>query len=195
MRSIEQHPRLALRDPAGVAQRITDNREVEAASAKARPSKSSAARAGEYAERDDRQRPGWRIAMSTRVRLAMLSRLFAAVVTVAGAGPAHSGSSGFRCPSTGRLVSLGQSPLEVRNKCREPDDVRSSVELRTVRETVRRWVHGASVDVTVERTVEVPVEEWTYDFGPSRFIQFLRFENARLFSVGEGEKGSVNPSE
>ncbi len=47
MRSIEQQRRLALRDPAGVAQRITDNREVEAASAKARPSKSSAARAGE----------------------------------------------------------------------------------------------------------------------------------------------------
>jgi Protein of unknown function (DUF2845) len=128
--------------------------------------------------------------MSRRVRLAILSRLFAAGVAVAGAAPAHSGSSGFRCPSTGRLVSLGQSPVEVRNKCREPDDVRSSVELRTVRETVRRWVHGTSVDVTVERTVEVP-----YDFGPSRFIQFLRFENGRLFSVGEGEKGSVNPNE
>jgi Protein of unknown function (DUF2845) len=104
-------------------------------------------------------------------------------------GTAVSGSSGFRCPTTGRLISVGQSPYEVRNKCREPDDLRTTVEQRTVREKVRRWEDGVAGEVTVERTVEVPIEEWTFDFGRHRFIELLRFESNRLISVVEGGRG------
>jgi hypothetical protein len=131
--------------------------------------------------------------MSTRVKSTIVAWVFAAGIAAGFASPAHAGPSGFRCPTTGRIVSLGQSLLEVRNKCREPDDAQTTVEYRTIRETVRRWVRGAGVDVTVERTVEVPVDEWTYDFGRNRFIQFLRFESGRLVSIGEGEKGGANP--
>jgi hypothetical protein len=99
-------------------------------------------------------------------------------------------AGGFRCPSSGRLISLGASTLEVRNRCREPDEIRSTVEHRTVRERVRKWIGGAFQEVWVERTVEVPIDEWTYDFGANRFMKFLRFENGRLHSVGEGPKGS-----
>jgi hypothetical protein len=100
--------------------------------------------------------------------------------------------SGFRCPTSGRLISLGASTLEVRNRCREPDEIRSTVEHRTIRERVRKWIGGMFQEVWVERTVEVPIDEWTYDFGSSRFMQFLRFENGRLHSVGEGPKGSAD---
>lgn len=103
---------------------------------------------------------------------------------------ARAGSSGFRCPTTGRLISLGQTTFEVRNRCGEPDDRQASVEQRTVREKVRRWVDGVAGEVVVERTIEVPVEEWTYDFGRHRFIEFLRFESGRLISTGEGGRGS-----
>jgi hypothetical protein len=106
-----------------------------------------------------------------------------------GVGRAVSGSSGFRCPTTGRLISVGQSPYEVRNKCRDPDDLRTSVEQRTIRERVGRWLDGVAGEVTVERTVEVPIEEWTFDFGRHRFIELLRFESNRLVSVAEGGKG------
>ena len=103
--------------------------------------------------------------------------------------PAVSGPSGFRCPTTGRLISVGQSPYEVRNKCRDPDDLRTSVEQRTVREKVRRWADGVAGEVTVERTVDVPIEEWTFDFGRHRFMELLRFESNRLVSVAEGDRG------
>jgi hypothetical protein len=122
-----------------------------------------------------------------------LAAMLAAAVGVmvgAAAGTARSGPSGFRCPTTGRLISLGQSPFEVRNRCREPDDRQVSVEQRTIREKVRRWVDGVAGEVVVERTVEVPIEEWTFDFGRHRFIEFLRFESGRLTSVAEGERGT-----
>ena len=123
--------------------------------------------------------------------LTACALVFAVVAGVASAGWA--GPSGFRCTTTGRLVSTGQSLLEVRNRCREPDDARASVELRTIREKVRRWVDGVAVEESVERTVEVPIDEWTYDFGRNRFIEFLRFEYGRLISVREGGKGSADP--
>ncbi len=83
--------------------------------------------------------------------------------------------------------------MEVRNRCREPDDARTTVEFRTIREKVRRWVDGIAQEVTVERTVEVPIEEWTYDFGRNRFVHFLHFEQGRLISVREGGKGTGEP--
>ena len=103
---------------------------------------------------------------------------------------ARAESQGFLCPSSGRLVSVGLHTDEVKKKCREPDDVQAHVELRTVRETRRRFGNGAAADVEVETTVEVPVEEWFYDFGPTRFTKTLRFENGRLVNVVEGAKGS-----
>jgi hypothetical protein len=107
---------------------------------------------------------------------------------------AAAGTSGFLCPSSDRLISVGQHTEEVRRRCREPDDVQKRVELRTVRESRRQLVNGVWEDVTVENTVEVPIEEWFYDFGPSRFTKTLRFELDRLVYVVEGAKGSVGSS-
>lgn len=130
--------------------------------------------------------------VNKRVGLLTACALVCAIV-VAGAGAGNAGPSGFRCPTTGLLISTGQSMLEVRSKCREPDEARASVELRTVREKVRRWVNGVSEEESIERTIEVPIDEWTYDFGRNRFIQFLRFEHGRLIWVREGGKGVTDP--
>jgi hypothetical protein len=112
------------------------------------------------------------------------------VATGLSGAPARSESQGFLCPSSGRLVSVGLRTDEVTKKCREPNDVQSHVESRTVRETRRRYVNGAAVEVEVETTVEVAVQEWFYDFGPTRFTKTLRFEDGRLVDVVEGAKGS-----
>ena len=112
------------------------------------------------------------------------------VATGLSGAPARSESQGFLCPSSGRLVSVGLRTDEVTKKCREPNDVQSHVESRTVRETRRRYVNGAAVEVEVETTVEVAVQEWFYDFGPARFTKTLRFEDGRLVDVVEGAKGS-----
>lgn len=128
--------------------------------------------------------------LRTRGLVHLLVAGFAGVIVGVWSGVAHSGPSGFRCPTTARLISVGHTTQEVRSRCREPDEARATVELRTVRETVRRWVQGVAREVTVERTVEVAVDDWTYDFGKNRFMHFLRFENGRLIAVREGGYGS-----
>ena len=109
---------------------------------------------------------------------------------VFGTGRALAGTTGFLCPSSGRLISVGQMTEEVRRRCREPDDIQRRIDLRTVRETSRRWVNGIAQEVTVERTIEVPIEEWFFDFGSTRFTKLLRFESGRLVYVEEGSKGT-----
>jgi hypothetical protein len=47
---------------------------------------------------------------------------------------------------------------------------------------------------SVERTVEVVIDEWTYDFGPQQFIQYLIFEQGRLVRVIPGDRGTKGKS-
>ena len=44
-----------------------------------------------------------------------------------------------------------------------------------------------------ERTFLINIEEWTYNFGPSRFIQTLTFKNDQLFSIIAGYYGYDQP--
>jgi hypothetical protein len=39
----------------------------------------------------------------------------------------------------------------------------------------------------------VLIDEWTYDFGPHRFIQYLTFEDGTLLSIEAGGRGSAEP--
>jgi hypothetical protein len=43
--------------------------------------------------------------------------------------------------------------------------------------------------VYVQDTVQVPVEEWTYDFGPNQFIEYVTFEQGRLVHIRSGAYG------
>ena len=45
-----------------------------------------------------------------------------------------------------------------------------------------------------EYTVEVTIDEWTYDFGSNRFLQFLKFEQGRLVRLQSGSYGQKDPS-
>jgi Protein of unknown function (DUF2845) len=128
-----------------------------------------------------------------RGRLGVLLLALAAVPLASGwllPERARAESQGFLCPSSGRLISVGAPTEEVRRRCREPDDVQRRVELRTVRETRRVWNNGVAGEVVVERTVEVPIEEWFFDFGSTRFTKLLHFETGRLVLVEEGAKGT-----
>jgi hypothetical protein len=37
--------------------------------------------------------------------------------------------------------------------------------------------------------VEIVIDEWTYDFGPQKFVQHLIFEQGRLVFVVAGHRG------
>jgi hypothetical protein len=103
--------------------------------------------------------------------------------------PPARADEGFRC-GTGRLVSAGDHMYDVRNKCGEPDAASQRVEKRKVKHKVIRWVQGAAEEVTEEREIEVPVDEWIYDLGSRRFTRFVIFENDRVRSVITGAYGT-----
>jgi hypothetical protein len=111
----------------------------------------------------------------------------ALLAVVLAARPAR--ADGLRCPS-GRLVSEGDHMIEVRKKCGEPDFVTQRVDKRKIKVKVRRWIVDHEEEESEERTVEVLVDEWTYDLGPRRFIRFVDFENARVTRVTTGAYGT-----
>jgi hypothetical protein len=95
----------------------------------------------------------------------------------------------------GRIVSEGDTLYQVRSLCGEPDDAQRRVEPRTVRHRVRVACTrdqnpSGQCDTTVERSVDVVVDEWTYDFGRQRFIRFLTFIDGRLARVQTGGYGT-----
>jgi Protein of unknown function (DUF2845) len=99
----------------------------------------------------------------------------------------------------GRIVSTGDSRYDVRAVCGEPDDASSRVEYRTVSGRVAgpctRQGDKVVCSDTRERVIEVVIDEWIYDFGRNRFVQYLTFEQGRLVTVksgGYGHKRSAN---
>lgn len=99
----------------------------------------------------------------------------------------------FRCGR--KIVTLGDTTLEVLNKCGDP----------TSREVVRTEVRGGYLgltdeteeDLSVERRyykeVYVKVERWHYDFGPHKFMKILTFRGGvltRIKRVGYGTVGT-----
>ena len=92
-----------------------------------------------------------------------------------------------------RIAETGDSRYEVQAICGKPDDASQHVEYRT---TSGRVVgpctnNGGKVvcEQTNERVVEVVIDDWTYDFGSNRFMEYLTFEQGRLVRVRDGGYG------
>jgi Protein of unknown function (DUF2845) len=101
-------------------------------------------------------------------------------------------ADGMYCGS--RLVSRGDTLYQVRSVCGEPDDAQRRIETRTERRRVRvpcgRDRAGARCESTVEQSIEVVVDDWTYDQGRQRFLRFLTFVDGRLAQVQTGGYGT-----
>lgn len=120
------------------------------------------------------------------VRSICIGALALALFTVSTA----SADGSVRCGS--KLVTTGDSMYDARTRCGEPDDKQHRTEMRTE----RTWISApcvvpgqVSCGRMLERTVEVAIDEWLYDFGPQRFIQRLTFEQGRLIGVVSGSYG------
>jgi hypothetical protein len=83
----------------------------------------------------------------------------------------------LRCGSD--LVHKGDHVIEVLNKCGEP----------VWRERWEDEIIERRFFDTLERQTVV-MEEWLYDFGPTRLLHILRFRNSRLESIATGDRGS-----
>ena len=103
-------------------------------------------------------------------------------------------TDGMRCGQ--RLISTGDTLYAVRNVCGEP----SATDRRVVSRTEKRRVSApcfkdrdgtVRCDRVEEYTVEIVIDEWTYDFGPRRFVHYLIFENGKLAKITTGSYGSA----
>jgi len=100
---------------------------------------------------------------------------------------AHPPALAFYCGHD--LVKEGDYKLQVLEKCGNPDYQESRVEYRS---TVLRGSGLAQPGLDLIRQEPVTIDEWTYDFGPRRFMQWLHFENGRLILIKDLGYGTVN---
>jgi hypothetical protein len=122
-----------------------------------------------------------------------LSALLLGLAAVFVGAPSQAGS--LRCGD--RLASTGSSLYEVQTTCGDPDDAQHTTETRIVRHT--EYVPCGNnarrlCEVVVEQVVQVDVDNWTYDFGSNRFIEFAHFEQGVLVNVTSGGYGHKDPT-
>ena len=83
----------------------------------------------------------------------------------------------------GRLVVIGASPWEVTERCGEP----------TAIEDVMKHLPQRAYDPISQTTVYslVPVQQsiWTDNFGSTRFLYYLTFQDGKLIDITTGDYG------
>jgi hypothetical protein len=102
----------------------------------------------------------------------------------------YASDNDFRCDS--KFVSLGDRTYEVLAKCGEPSHRDVRVEKRIALDLFRELNPKTERDRNrVPLFVEdfVKVEDWIYNFGSTRFMRFLRFEDGRLVEIETGDYG------
>jgi hypothetical protein len=83
----------------------------------------------------------------------------------------------------GNLISVGDRKIEVMAKCGKPATTDSHNVERVIK---RKDNRGAVVSGS---KLHINVEEWTYNFGPQKFLLFITMENGVVVSVESGDYG------
>ena len=107
------------------------------------------------------------------------------VVVVSGlllAGGASADS--VRCGS--KVIGEGDPMERVRQYCGEPTETK-----RTWMTRKPRFEYGGQ-EIPFEGTEDVPVDLWTYDFGPHKLVRRIRFIASKVDSIETREHGT-NP--
>lgn len=83
----------------------------------------------------------------------------------------------------GRLIVIGASPWEVIDRCGEPTAV----------EDVMEYIPQRTFDPTSKTPIYilVPVQQsiWTYNFGSTRLLYYLTFQQGKLIGIKTGDYG------
>jgi Protein of unknown function (DUF2845) len=85
-------------------------------------------------------------------------------------------ADGMRCGS--KLMTTGDPRSKVRQFCGEPTDIQTRSILR--RPTFN---FGGRILSYGDGYVEIPVEIWTYNFGPYKLMREIRFVDGRVDSI------------
>jgi hypothetical protein len=86
-------------------------------------------------------------------------------------------------PCKGRSFFIGDTKVDVVAKCGEPAVKESRQETRVTE------VFDKGNKSSREFRQTGTVDQWTYNFGPSRLLYFLRFENGKLVEIETGGYG------
>ncbi len=113
----------------------------------------------------------------TLVRILTFTDGRLANIREAGYGSADTRTSGTRCDE--RYSDIGATKAEVLLRCGEPlwKEERKEDILETI-------------DAATKRKVTITIDEWTYNFGPSKFIRIFQFRNNRLVDIRTGGYGN-----
>ncbi|MGZ8160236.1 MAG: DUF2845 domain-containing protein [Methylobacter sp.] len=76
-----------------------------------------------------------------------------------------------------QLVDLGDYKDDVIARCGAPDSIETHTKI------VGSTIHHPHRTLDLQEYEEIQIEEWVYNFGPSRFRQYLRFENGKLKEI------------
>lgn len=116
--------------------------------------------------------------MRTRLHPATLAAATLCIGAVLALGPAT--AHALSC--NGRLVEVGDTEAYVRTVCGEPTTMTSRTETRTA---YLGYAYGTPTPYGAPyagyaQTITVQIDVLVYDFGPTRFIDELTFENGVL---------------
>ena len=110
-------------------------------------------------------------------RIVVVAIVLSVIVLVGIAG------SALAQDCNGRLIVIGASPWEVKERCGEP----------TAIEDVMKYVPQRAYDPTSKTPVYilVPVQQsiWTYNFGSTRLLYYLTFQEGQLIDIKTGDYG------
>jgi len=102
----------------------------------------------------------------------------------------------------GKLVNEGTPQSKVLKYCGEPTAVQVRSIYRTGLPRMRlnssstrhnKFLHERELLFAYRSTVEVIVEEWTYNFGPHRLMRSIRFENGIVTAIRQLGYGYHDP--
>jgi len=85
-------------------------------------------------------------------------------------------------PCDGDEVKKDLTQYDVLQRCGEPFFKDTRLEERLIGQ-----------DKNSKRLVVIRIDEWTYNFGPTRFMRILRFENGKLVTIETGDRGFIAP--
>jgi hypothetical protein len=97
------------------------------------------------------------------------------------------GTDACRCGN--KLVSTGDTKSEVLANCGPPAWAEERTEERIERIHGGDYYDRGVLREPVYGKVQVNVDEWFYNFGPTRFMQVFKFENGKLVSIENGDYG------
>jgi len=100
-------------------------------------------------------------------------------------------SSAYALRCGGRIVSVGDTPIQVIDKCGQPEHVETRQETRHTKDYrfYKNYRSKGWQKPPLMATETIQIEEWTYNFGPTRFMRHLIFISGRLERIEVGDKG------